>query len=412
MMKNYTTYLIVFCMLVILNSCSAPTKEYVLKVKLNKLTNKDIYDYDLVKDVLFDAEELNLDSIKAKSREAFLKGADEYKNKDNRSGAILWFKKSILCFPDAKTYYELGNALMDSKSDIESLKESVQAYRVAEELEFKPIYSVYYKIACAENLIGKLDQSDDNNYNEHNVISYLRSAFQSGFQDTLSIFNDERINSIVKTSAYKSLMLELKAGNFKENENSLFELYKQAYPVHADGFELSIITGQEGDDESISYDFADFVPEMQNTEFGRDVSNDFFYVANVKETPVYTALVYTSVSFWGDNEDGMMPSFTSLVTYDPKGVIIDRKLIACQCSAEKIKTAKITDNKIYVEDFKRIWEEPIDKVSFSENVVKKYEPQATLTYVINEDGSIHASEMPANYIDTVITKNQPQNTPQ
>ncbi len=408
MMKKKLIYIICSCVFVILNSCSEPSKEYVLKVKLNKLTYKDIYDYDLVKDVIFDAEELNLDSLKTKSRESFLKGVDEYKNKKNASAAILWFKKSILNFPDAKTYYELGNALLEAKMDKNSLEEAMKAYRVAEALEIKPLYSVYYKMACAENMIDKLDSKKEENYM---VFSYLRRSFQTGFYDTLSIAQDTRINSIVGSSGYKSLLLELKSKNLNVDKNSLFELYKSAYPIHKDGYEVSVISGKGESNESISYDFSTFVPEMQNTSFGREVSNDFFYVANVKETPAYTALIYTSVSFWGGEESGPMPSYTSIVTYDPTGVIIDRKLIACDCSAGKVKTAKIIDDKVYVEDFDRLWKRPIDEVSFDKNDIDQYIHGAKLTYVIHEDGTITAAEIPANYIDTVITKNQSQNTP-
>jgi len=86
-------------------------------------------------------------------------------------------------------------------------------------------------------------------------------------------------------------------------------------------------------------------------------------------------------------------------------------MISCQCSAEKIKTAKITDNNVYVEDYKRIWKQPIDKVSFEENSVDKYELLAKLTYTINDDGTIKATEIPADYKDTVIVKNQTNTTP-
>lgn len=405
----YRSFLIISLSSLLLSSCSKSSKEYILKVRLNKLTMNDIYDYDLVKDVIFDAEEANMDSIKAKSREAFLKGVDELKNKNNASGAVLLFKSSIVKFPEAKTYYELGNALMEDKKNKESLEEAIKAYRVARKLDIKPLYLVYYKTACAENMLGALDPDDDNTYS---VISALRDAFHAGFQDTLALLKDERINSIVNTFPYKALMVELKSANLNENTNGLFELYKQAYPVQLTGYEVTVNDVADSDNkESISYDFAAFVPEMQNTEFGRDVSNDFFYDAVVQSTPAYTALVYTSVSFWGDNESGLMPSYTSLVTYDPKGVIIDRKLIACQCSAEKIKTASIKDNKVYVEDYKRIWKQPIDKTPVDENEIDKYESQAKLTYVIQEDGTITAAEVPANYIDTVITKDQSKSSP-
>lgn len=385
----------------ILNSCSRPTKEYIVKVKLSKLTVHDMYDYNLVKDVIFDAEELNIDSIKNKSREQFLLGIDQYKNKKDPAGAILLFKQSILTFPDAKTYYELGNALMEFKTNEASLEEAIKAFDVAEALKIKPLYSVYYKEACAYNMLGNLKGNE-----QWETINNLRRAFNEGFQDTLAIEKDVRLNSIINTSSYKSLLRELRAQANKGDKNGLFELYKAAFPVHINSFEITLddVTQYRGK-ESISYDFATFVPEMQNTDFGREVSNDFFYVAMVQQTPAYTAVIYSSVSFWGEGDD-MMPSLTSLVTYDTKGTIIDRKLIACQCSVEKVKIAKVTDNKIYVEDFKRVWEKPIDAVPFEENQIEKHVSQAKLTYEIHEDGTIHASEIPANYTDTVITKKQ------
>lgn len=398
---------------VILNSCSKPTKEYVLKVKLNTLKEEDMYDTKVVKDVLFDAEELNLDSIKNKSRTSFLKGVDECKNKNKPAAAIKLFKQSILTFPDAKTYYELGNALLELKTNKASLEEAIKAYEVAEKLHIKPIYSVYYKLACANNMLEDLSEPADNNYYSYGVISYLRRAFHAGYSDTLAIEKDVRIKSIVSTIGYKSLLRELKIENQKGDKNKLFELYKAAFPIQLNGFEINLNDVAEyNNNESISYDFSSFVPEMQNTEFGREVSNDFFYVAMVQQTPAYSALIYSSISFWGDDQEGLMPSYTSLVTYDSNGIIIDRKLIACQCSAEKIKIAKISGNKIYVEDFNRIWKKPIYKVPFDENEINGHVSLAKLTYEIQEDGTILASEIPTNYTDTVITKNQSQSPPQ
>jgi len=290
MIAKYKFHFIVLIALVCLNSCSEKKKEYVLKVKLNRLTYKDMYDYNLVADVIFDSQELNLDSIQNISRERFLQGVDEYKNKHNPSAAITFFKASILYFPDAKVYYELGNALMEFKTNKSSLEEAIKAYRVAEELEMKPLFSVFYKLACTENLLDKLERSD-NNSEQYQVISYLRSAFHNGFYDTSAIRKDDRINSIIHTAAYKGLLLELEAEHRKGDKNSLFELFKAAFPKNNTVFEISKDQVDQVDNEdAISYDFSTFVPEMQNTSFGRDVSNDFFYVATIKETPVYSCI--------------------------------------------------------------------------------------------------------------------------
>src|SRR3954463_16583419 len=96
----------------ILIGCTGTETKYVAKVKLLKLGKDDIYNKEMVYDVIFDSQELKLDSLRNKSRQLFLQGVDKYKNKKDATGAIDMFKQSILIFPDPKTYYELGNALV------------------------------------------------------------------------------------------------------------------------------------------------------------------------------------------------------------------------------------------------------------------------------------------------------------
>ena len=47
--------------------CSQTEKNYVAKVKLHQLADTDIYNGDLVYDVIFDAQELAVDSLKDRS---------------------------------------------------------------------------------------------------------------------------------------------------------------------------------------------------------------------------------------------------------------------------------------------------------------------------------------------------------
>ena len=67
--------------------------------------------------------------------------------------------------------------------------------------------------------------------------------------------------------------------------------------------------------ESVSFDFVKFVPEMENSSFGRDVSHDYYYVANMGGNENYSAFIYTSESFYGEE---MQPVHTVLATYDKR----------------------------------------------------------------------------------------------
>src|SRR4051812_39733379 len=109
-MKQVLLYFFSFTLI----GCSETGTEKILKVKQHTLTADTMYNSNIVTDVVFDREELNTDSIQNIGRELFLKGIDLYKNKKQTGAAIVKLKASILVFPEAKTYYELGNALMST----------------------------------------------------------------------------------------------------------------------------------------------------------------------------------------------------------------------------------------------------------------------------------------------------------
>jgi hypothetical protein len=377
-------------------SCSQTEKNYVARVKLQKLSEAEIFNKELVYDVIFDSQELKLDSLRNQSRQLFLKGIDLYKNKKDPKGAISLFRQSIMAFPDAKTYYELGNALLEDRTSQVSLNEALSSFEVAEYLNFKPASIVHYKIASVNNQLRFHDAS----LGIYSVINHLESAFTNGFSDTALLIKDLNIKSIITTKEYFEMMQRLNAKKSDGSVENLFSLYKNSFLEYKQPFEITFENVQKTtENQSISYDFAKFIPEMQNTSFSRDVSHDYFYVARIAETPHYTALIYSSISFWGGE---MQPVFTKLVTYDPEGNIIAEKLFAGQFSAEKIKTGKINNNEITLQDYRRIWKFPIDQVSFEENVVEKYELVATATFKLSDSGEILELSVPANYSDSVV----------
>ncbi|MDB5258317.1 MAG: hypothetical protein JWM14_3012 [Chitinophagaceae bacterium] len=396
------TYKLIFAPVIflLLFSCSGPKVDYVAKVKVLHLTDGTLYDKALVYDVIFDSEESDVDSLKNKSRTLFLSGIDEYKNKKNIRKAIDLFKESILVFPDAKTYYELGNALLDFNR-IDLAKEALEAYEVADHLDFQPKFNINYKEACANNLLYNTAVTEEKENYLYETLASLRNAFYNGFIDTLQLKNDSRINSIMLHPDYREILLDAQIARGKDSPNTLFELFKNAFPSsQTKAFEIDKSNVEMNNyDQSISYDFASFIPEMENTGFGREVSRDYFYVAKVAETPAYTALVYRSMSFYGND---MQPVYATLVTFDPEGEIIAKKIIACQCSAEKIKEAKIENNIITIHDYKRKWEQPIGKIDFKDNKIVDYELQAKVVYKIEDTGKITDQDVPSNYNDSTV----------
>ncbi|MCW3085374.1 MAG: hypothetical protein JWP12_2740 [Bacteroidetes bacterium] len=393
-MKQFPIY---YLSLLLFAGCTSTEKNYVARVKLQTLTTADIFNRNMVSDVIFDSQELQSDSMKNKSRQLFLKGMDLYKNKKDPAGAVALLKQSILTFPDAKTYYELGNALVDCK-DAASCQQAIDSYNVASHLDFKPQSMVYYKMATAYNLWHQIDQ----NISLENVTHRLNLAFDSGFADTTMLYADKHLATFINTPEFTKMYHALDLSKIaKSSASGLFAMYKKAFQEYKQPYEISF-NDLEGtnDRQSINFEFAKFIPEMQNTSFGREVSHEYFYVAKVAETPAYTALIYSSISFYG--MDNMQPVTTKLVTYDADGNIIASRIFAGQFSAEKIKVGKIDNNEITLQDYKRVWKKPIDEVSFEDNEVEKYVLQAKAIFRLTETGEIMEVSVPSNYSDSVV----------
>jgi hypothetical protein len=390
-MNKYLKSLFVLSSILCLG-CFQSDKNYVAKVKLLKLHEANIYDADMVYDVLFDSEEQNLDSLKNLSHQLFLKGIDIYKNKRDVIGAIVLFKESILTFPNAKTYYELGNAKLEANQGDVGLEDALNAYEVAEKLNFQPLSMIYYKMACARNLFHKVD----NDY----VSSNLRQAFEAGFSDTVLLNNDKYLKSFLSTEDYRDLMADMELKKMFQHPESLFDTYKKSFATVSLPFEITLDKVDMKDyKQSISYDFSKFVPEMQTSSFGREASHDFLYVAKATETANYTAILYSSVNYYGED---MQPVHTKIVTYNSAGDIIASLLFSGQFTSNNVKTGRIDGNRITLEDYKRIWKHPIDKVPFDENSVEKYELISTAVFQIDDLGKIKQESVPANYKDSVI----------
>lgn len=380
-------------------ACSGPSQEHILKVQLQKLTFKTMYDKNLVYDVVFDSEELNVDSVKKIAGGLFLQGVDLFKNKRNPGAAVVKFKSSILTFPDAKTYYELGCALAAGGFSEAVREEAIDAFEVALHLHFEPIANVHYKIACVkyQNYLR-----DPEKWSMWYVINPLEDSFKAGRFDTVAVAHDPMLKGITEQPMYKSLVLQMVAQN--RHGSGLFDLYKQAFTNNLESFTLTPEKVEMADfKQSINYDFAKFVPEMENTSFDREVSNDFYFVGSVKQTDLYHAFLYTSVAFSGEE---MQPTQTYLVVYDNEGEIISKKMVGCQCTAEKIKTFSLDKGTIKITDMKRNWEKPIDDVPFDENKIIGYDVLAKAIFTIDDSGKITNQDVPANYNDSnLFTQN-------
>lgn len=387
-------------LLLVLFSCGDNT-EYRYRAKPIKLKVKDIYRADIVKNAMFDAEEMDVAALKRSSKNEFLKGVDAFKNKKDIGTAIKQFKKAILLFPDAKLYYELGNALL-KRGGVVSLEEAEDAYRVANTLGFQPQNLLVFKEAMVNYQLYKTTTTAYKNNYLNEALYQLKKAMISGFIDSVAVGKEPLLSGIEQDFQYKYLLLTLKPiEGANAGENKPFNMYKSLFPNHTNGLKITPDQVEmKSYRESISYDFAKFIPEMESSSFSRDVTADYYYVGKVKETPFYTALLYASVSF---SEQDMQPVYTQLVVYDNNtGNVISSKTVACNCSPEKIRVANISADKIEIEDLTRIWDKPVTAVSFDQNRVVDYKSEGHATYTISELGTIEVQDRSKQFSDSLL----------
>jgi tetratricopeptide (TPR) repeat protein len=338
-----------------------------------------VYNADKVYDFVFANEELDTDSLRSAGKKEFLKAIDLFKNKKQASASLVHFRNAASTFPDAKTYYELGNALLESKL----YSEAVQAYTVAERLDYSPASNLYFNLACASAMVPQ----NAGNGGSGEALRFLSLAAKSGFSDGKRVEEEPMLASIRESERFREIYVE----NFvaKENKKSaLFAMFVKGFPDVKIPFEMKkkgIQFSYENRMKSIGYDYVAFVPEMENTDFGRDVSNEFFYVGKVRKTDQYVAVLYNSVEYIAE---GMVPVYTYLVTYNPEGNRISEKLFSCNCSAEKFKLGSIDEKGITVTEYKRHLERPITEVALENNKVLKEEVVSATHYVFEDSGDI------------------------
>lgn len=384
-------------LMIAVSACNNEKTEYVLKVKIRKLAEKEIYDKELVYDAIFDAEELNKDSLRRKSSELFLKGMDLFKNKKKPSEGIRFLRSSILEFPDAKTYYELGNALSTFKNKVD-LTEAMAAYEIAEHLNFQPLSYVYLREATVSKMLADFE-TEEKSYFHERALHYLARAFETGFNDTALIQSNPSLKPLTDEPYFKKIVLKTNQEE-QSGPNGLFRLFLASFPGNADQFSIQKDeVAMETNKSSINYEFASFIPEMESSGYGRDVTHDFFYVSKIKGNGNYNAILYSSISFTGQD---MQPVYTTLATYDNSGKVISRKLVSCQCSAEKVKSFSYQNGSFELIDYKREWEKPITEVSFEENKVKRYQELQKASFRIDDNGRIINELVPSSYRDSSI----------
>lgn len=335
-----------------------------------RLNDQDIFNKEKVIAFANSADK----AVQQDAKQKFLTGVDQYRNRKQLDSAVTSFKTSITIYPFAKTYYELGNAYMDKKD----FKTAIESYKMAEALEHEPISVVLYNMACAYSMLE----------DGANSIKYLQLAIENGYVNMDHIMSDEDLAFARKDPSFTETVKTAMAGNTSSDE-VMFNMYKSHFASLTLPFNLDEATSQKIDfDKTISYDYDDFVPGMVNSEFSRDVGDEYFYVGKVTENDKFIALIYSQAGMW----DEKPPVHVYLATYTPgKGELIDiEKIAGLEYYSDSLRTAKIkADFSVEVKYFIQEWEKNPDEFGYgSENKRINLNQAAVKNFKLDVNGNI------------------------
>ncbi len=327
-MQKNIVFLLFLSLLV---SCGEPTKE-LSSDKLNKvgkLTNDDLFNGIKIDRFLTENKNQPIES-----NQLFLQAVDFYRNKKLFGQAEEKFTQSILEFPTGNTYFELGNLYLDTKQ----FDKSIKAYQLAEQLDFQPVSSILYNLACVYSKLHK----------EELAAKYLESALIAGYSNIDNIKKDKDL-AYFRDSYYFERCYQRGLLGIGDPDKLMWQQYVQQFPVSKLPLNLDPFISESvyNKDNTISYEFEKYVSEMRSARFSRDTGKEFYFLAKIFSNENYTALVYLIRDYYTGC------AVYKLATYDRTGKLIDKREIGGRTLIDSpMKTALIdSKNSVHIKKY-------------------------------------------------------------
>ncbi len=360
----------IFFLLVLLFfvSCGEPSKELNLSAsnKVGKLIQDDLFDGLKIDRFLSENKNQPIES-----NQLFLQGVDYYRNKKSYDQAEEKFKQSIIEHPTSNAYFELGNLYLDTKQ----FDKSIKAYQLAEQLDFQPVSSILYNLACVYSKLRK----------DEIAAKYLESALIAGYSNIDNIKKDKDLahfrNSYYFERCYQRGLLGI-----GDPDKLMWQQYAKQFPVSKLPLNLDPFLQENAfnEENSISYEFEKFVSEMRNARFSRDTGKEFYFLAKLSSTAKFTALVYMIRDYYSGC------ATYKLATYDAEGKLIDKREIGGRTLIDAPMKIAMIDSKgiIHVKKYTVQYEKDPVEVGYYENKIVSKELSGSEDFTINADGLI------------------------
>ncbi len=314
-----------------------------------------------------------------KADKIFLQAIETFRNKKDAAASLKHFKASILLVPQAKTYYEFGNALMDVKQ----YSKAIAAYNIAEALGYKPLSKLFYNTACAYSL-------EDN---EDSAYHYLVAAIEFGYTNTKQIFEDEDLQSLRESSYNFAGRIQLALSGAGDPERLSWNIFARQFQPLKLPVELNHQFAESNALYDIPYDFERFIPEMRDNKFSRETGMEFYYIGKVKDDPNFKTLCYAVRNVMLDEA---APPYYFAVSFNNDGKLIEKLLIGGRLLMDDVfREATLRENgEIEVKKFAIRYEKDPAEAGFENNELAEKNQVGVDVYAISEDGRFLTKSMP------------------
>lgn len=369
---KYIYVIIAICLISVLTFCTGEketAKELITNTSVSKcLSESAIFNEDSVKVAKNIASNLQKDE----SRKYFLRALDLLINKQRANESVKLFHESMMYFPDERSYFFLTQAYI-------SLKDAKNASK-SNDMSMKLGYEGYHELVFNEALISAL------NFDTTGCIDNLNEAVYMGFLNKDKIVNEKNFDFIRNDERYISLMVN----TFNDDEKLkalLFKRFMKSLPDLALPYTEPIDSVKNRDyNFYINYDFAAFIPGMEDGRFSRDVTNEYMYVGKLSLENQSYALVYKTFFAIADT---LNPLKTFVITYDSVGTVIDNEMIGCFCSPTNSQSYSVAaDKTIETTSYNYKWKnDPIEK-GYAGNEIESFEIEKPSIIQLEPSGKI------------------------
>ncbi|MDG1331157.1 MAG: tetratricopeptide repeat protein [Crocinitomicaceae bacterium] len=359
--------------LLLITSCGEPG-EVINTIKQQKRIDVELAESDLFETTKIFAFLENEVKFIEESNKLYLNGVDAFKNKKNLDSADYYLRKSILKEPSGKAYYELGNVFMDKKK----YDEALNAYDLAENLDFQPVSKILYNKSCLYSLQKNVEMSGQ----------YLEYALQAGYNNLDHIDKDEDLAELRKSRLFKPA-IEKGVRGMSNSKNLFWLQFKKLFPKYPfpHTIESQLDEKVMAEKQYISYDFEKYISEMRDEKYSREVSKGFYHYAQMYETDKYVAVVYiVKEEFMGESA----PLLYRMATFTHEGKLIDKKRIGGKeyLRDDLWSTTFNKDKTIDVSILKPTYEKDPDDEGYYENKIVSTEEVGKLKYKLSGSGMI------------------------